>query len=60
MFPWIGIYCVWLRKNIFTVKVVQQQLEEIVQRSCGVFVHIDTQNSIGHSPEPIALVVGLD
>lgn len=48
------------KKNIFTVKAVQQQLEEIVQRSCGVFVLKDIQNSIDHSPEPIALVVGLD
>lgn len=48
------------KKNIFTVKVVQKQLGEIVQRSCGVFVLADIPNSIGHSPAPIALVVELD
>lgn len=49
-----------IRKNTFTVKVVQQQLEEVVQRSCGVFIFIDIQNSSAHGSEPTVLVVGVD
>lgn len=36
-------------KKFFTVKVVE--LEEVVQRCCGVFILGDIQNLTGHSPK---------
>jgi len=47
----MNLYLLWvticIRKGIFTVTVVEKQLEEVIQRSCGVFIHTDIENLTG-------------
>lgn len=51
----MNLYLFWIalciRKNIFTVKVIEQQLQEVIQRSCGVSILTGIQNLTGHSSE---------
>lgn len=49
-----------VRKSIFTVKVIEQQLEEVAQRCCEACILTDIQNSAGHCPEQTTLAVGLN